>query len=318
MAVGLLERRLLFVTGKGGVGKTTVAAALALLAVKEGRRTLVCEVDAKGDLAGAYEAGPLAFEARQIQPGLFAMAMDTEASLREYLALHLKVARLARLGAMARTFDFLANAAPGIKEILTVGKLAWEVRERHYEVVIVDAAASGHIVGQLRAPQAINELLSVGLVREQTGWMLELLGDASVTGVVVVAAPEEMPVTETLELVEELATTGVDLAAVVVNRVLPELFGRAEEEVFDRLAETGAATALATALGRPVSPVLEAARLAVRLRRIRAAHLVRLRQGLTERAGPIPPILYVPELFSRSHGRRATRQVVEALAAELS
>lgn len=318
MAVGLLDRRLLFVTGKGGVGKTTIAAALALLAAGEGRRTLVCEVDTKGDLAGAYEVPPLAFEARQLQSGLFAMAMDTEASLREYLAVQLKMPRLSRLGAMARTFDFLANAAPGIKEILSVGKLAWEVRKRHYDLVVVDAASSGHIVGQLRAPQAINELLSVGLVREQTGWMLDLLADAAVTGVVVVAAPEEMPVTETLELVDELATTGVDLAAVVVNRVLPELFGRAEEEIFDRLSEPAGVAALATALGRPVSPVLEAARLAVRLRRTRAAHLVRLRQGLAARRGAGLPILYVPELFSRSHGRRATHQVAEALAAELS
>ncbi len=318
MAVGLLDRRLLFVTGKGGVGKTTVAAALALLAVREGRRTLVCELDAKGDLAGAYEVGALAFEARELQPGLFAMAMDTEASLREYLAVQLKMPRLSRLGAMARTFDFLANAAPGIKEILTVGKLAWEVRERHYDLVVVDAAASGHIIGQLRAPQAINELLSVGLVREQTGWMLDLLGDEAITGVVVVAAPEEMPVTETLELVDELATTGVDLAAVVVNRVLPELFGRAEEEVFDRLAEPEGDAALAAALGRPVSPILEAARLAVRLRRTRAAHLVRLRQGLAARPGLTRPVLYIPELFSRSHGRRATHRVAEALGAELS
>jgi anion-transporting ArsA/GET3 family ATPase len=242
------------------------------------------------------------------------MAMDTEASLKEYLAVQLRLPRLARLGALARTFDFLANAAPGVKEILTVGKLTWEVRERHYDLVVVDAAASGHVIGQLRAPQAINELLSVGPIREQTGWMMELLHDPVTTGVVVVAAPEEMPVTESLELIERLDETGVDLAAVVVNRVLPELFGRAEEQVFEQLADRSASAALATAVGHSVDHVIDAARFAVTLRRTRAAHLARLREGL----GPSQAILYVPELFSRSHGRRATSQVADALAAELS
>ncbi len=310
----MLARRLLFVTGKGGVGKTTIAAALGLLAAREGLRTLVCEVDAKGDLPAALEAGEVGFTARELEPRLFAMAMDTEESLKEYLALHLHLPRLSRLGPLARTFEFLANAAPGVKEILTVGKLAWEVRERHYDLVVVDAAASGHVVGQLRAPQAINELLSVGLVREQTDWMIDLLTDPATTGVVIVAAPEEMPVTESLELVDHLDSTGVDLAGVVVNRVLPELFGRAEEEVFARLVEPAASTALSGAVGHPVNRVLGAARLAVTLRRTRAAHLARLRQGL----GPGRTVLYVPELFDRGHGRRAIVQVAEALAAELS
>jgi len=109
----LLERRLVFVTGKGGVGKTTISAALALLAARSGRRTLVCEVDAKGTLAAAYETGRLAFEPRQLEDGLFAMAMNTEDSLREYLRLFVKVPLLGKIGPLARTFDFVADALAG-------------------------------------------------------------------------------------------------------------------------------------------------------------------------------------------------------------
>src|SRR5579859_770690 len=177
----LLDRKLLFVTGKGGVGKTSVAAALAVLAADRGRRTLVCEVDAKGNLADFFETGPTGFEERQIMPGLWAMSMDTEASLKQYLHLQLKLPLVARMGPLARMFDFVATAAPGVKEIVTVGKLCWEVREGHYDLVVVDAAATGHIVGQLAAPQAINQLVQVGLVRQQTGWLLDILGDAQTT-----------------------------------------------------------------------------------------------------------------------------------------
>ena len=186
-----------------------------------------------------------------MSPGLFAMSMDTEESLKEYLRLQLKIPLVARLGPLARTFDFVANAAPGVKEILTVGKFLWEVREQSYDLVVVDAVATGHITGQLAAPQAIQELVQVGLVRDQTGWMLDILGDPEQTGAVIVAAPEEMPVNETLELVERLATeTVVDLAAVVANRVLPELFARGEEEVFDRLTQPGNESAAQRGPGR--------------------------------------------------------------------
>jgi anion-transporting ArsA/GET3 family ATPase len=296
------------------VGKTAVTAALGLLAAERGKRTLVCEVDSKGNLADFFETGPTAFEERELQPNLWAMSMDTEASLKQYLQLQLKLGLVARIGPLARMFDFVATAAPGVKEIVTVGKLCWEVRERHYDLVVVDAAPTGHIVGQLAAPQAINGLIQVGPVRQQTGWMLDILGNPRTTGVAIVTTPEEMPVNETIELQGRLqAETNVDLAAVIVNRVLPELFGRGEEEVFERLWDREVSSLLETEVGGSVEPLLDGARMAVTLRRTRAEHLERLRDGID----PATPMLYLPYLFARSHGLRSTRQLAEALSAEL-
>jgi anion-transporting ArsA/GET3 family ATPase len=310
----LLDLKLVFVTGKGGVGKTTVASALALLASSRGKRVLICEVDARGDVAGFYEAPPTGFHEKEILPGLFAMTMDTEASLREYLKLQLRIPVVGRIGPLAKAFDFVATAAPGVREILTVGKLCYEVRERTYDLVVVDAPASGHIVGQLSAPQAINNLVKVGLIRSQTDWMLEILSDPRTTGLVAVCTPEEMPVNETIELAERVRSeTTVQLSAVVVNRVLPELFGRKEEEVFDALSSTGPTAKLDELVEGDAGPVLNAARLAVTMRRSRSTHLVRLREGIDESV----PMLYLPYLFTRSHGLRTTRQVAASLGEEL-
>lgn len=310
----LLDRQLVFVTGKGGVGKSTIAAALALLAAEQGKRTLVCDLDAKGDLADFYETGPTSFTPREVQPRLYAMSMDTEESLKEYLTLQLKLPRMARIGPLARIFEFVATAAPGVKEILTVGKVTWEARERHYDLVVVDASPTGHIVGQLDAPNAINELVQVGMVRQQTGWLIDVLSDPARTGLVIVTTPEEMPVNETIELSGRIEKeTKVNLAAIVVNRVLPELFGRGEEEVFERIETPEHAAALSEAVGSDVRPIIQAADLAVTMRRTRAGHLDRLR----EHVDPSIPMLYVPYLFMRSHGMRTTRQIAEALSMEL-
>jgi anion-transporting ArsA/GET3 family ATPase len=314
---GLFDRRLLFVTGKGGVGKTTVAAALGLLAAEQGKRTLVCEVEPKGDLSVAYDCGPTPFRGRAVTERLTAMSMDTEASLREYLRLIARVPVVGRIGPVASAFDFVATAAPGIREILTVGKLCYEVRERHYDLVVVDASATGQVIGQLAAPIGINELVRVGIVRSQTSWMLEILRDPAVTGAVIATTPEEMPVTEAVDLAGRLsAETPVNLACVVANRVLPELFGNREEQVFEALLEPALMKEVAAELRldeAALGAVLQAARLAVTIRRDGASHLERLREGIGEQV----PLLYVPYLFGRAHGLRAIRQVARLLGEEL-
>ena len=313
-APDLLDLRLVFVTGKGGVGKTTVAAGLGQLAAEHGKRVLVCEVDAKGDVAALFESPPTDFTPREVAPGVWSMSMDTEASLREYLKLHLRIPVVGRIGPLAKAFDFVATAAPGVREILTVGKLTWEVKERHYDLVVVDAAASGHIVGQLAAPQAINDLVKVGLIRSQTDWMLDILSDPHQTGLIAVCTPEEMPVSETLELATRVREeTTVRMSAVVVNRVLPELFNQREEEIFEQLSRPESERVLSERAGGTVTPVLDGARLAVTMRRTRSVHLQRLQAGLPKGL----PVLLLPYLFARSFGARTTRQVAHALGEEL-
>jgi anion-transporting ArsA/GET3 family ATPase len=307
----LLERQLLFVTGKGGVGKTTTAAALADLAARSGKRVLVCEMDAKGALAASFEVATLGFEPREVRQNLFAMAMNTEDSLREYLRVVARIPLVGRIGPLARTFDFVADAAPGVKEILAIGKVCFEVRERHYDLVVVDAEASGHIVAQIDAPRAIRELVQVGPVRDQTEWMLGILGDATRTGLVVVTTPEEMPITETVELVEKVrSTTEVDVAAVVVNRVLPRWFEGREAAVFDRLGGSVAQEVLARAVGPKVATVFDAARLADARRSVVETHLARLRADVPADV----PVVQVPELFTKASGSRVVTLVADELA----
>ncbi len=313
----LLGRRLLVVTGKGGVGKSTIAAALALVAARRGKKVLVVDVDAKGTIAERFETGPVRFQPREVMPGVSLMAMDTEASLAEYLRLNLKVPIIGRLGPLAGMLDFIATAAPGVKEILTIGKVCWEVRESlegraDWDMVIVDAAATGHVIAQLGAADAIGDLVAVGPVRSQTAWMSEILADPAITALNVVTTPEEMPVEETIDLVGRARTElQVPLGVVVVNRVLPELFTHRDEAVFRRLAAAPFADRLVERVGSGASSVIEAAELAISMRRSRVARLTRLRAEVDL------PMLYVPYLFSRSQGRRETEMVADALTAEL-
>lgn len=291
-----------------------MACALGLLAARTGRRTLLVELEPVGAVASSFGSAPLRFEPAEIDPGCWAMAMDTEASLAEYLRLYVKLPVLGRLGPLARTFEFVAQAAPGVREILTIGKLCHEVRQARFDLIVVDAPASGHVIELLTAPRVVHELVRVGMVRDQTAWMLDIVERPEQTGVVVVTTPEELPVNETLEMVGRWQReTRIGVAAVIANRVLPEPFGRLEETVFERLAMAEHRDLVRAHLGPGAGIAIEATRWAVARRRLAAQHLARLRQGVPSGMAPV----LLPDLNLRTGGRRLVTQLAEHLDAEL-
>lgn len=224
MSDGILDKRLVIVTGKGGVGKSAVAAGLALLAQRHGLRVLAIEMASPGGVSTHLSSGPLEFEPRELRPGLHAMRIVRSEALLEYLALQLKLPGMGRFGAVARAFDALATAAPAVREIITIGKVLWEVREDRWDLVVADAPPTGQIGSYLRAPVSIAELVPTGRIRGQSAWMGDLLADEDLTGLLVVTLAEELPTTETLETMDWLEREQlVPQARIVANRILPEV-----------------------------------------------------------------------------------------------
>lgn len=309
---GLLDRSMLFVTGKGGVGKSSVTAALALLASRSGKRTLVCEVDAKGDVARLFDCDAAGFDPVEIRKNLFLMSMHTEEALREYLRIYLHFPVVAKLGPLAKTFDFIANAAPGVNEILVVGKLCYEVKEGNYDLILVDATSTGHVVSQLASPKGISELIRLGMVKDQVAWMEDILYDPAKTSVVLVATPSETPVLEALELAEKIGRdTEVHLGAMVMNRIMPELFSRAEEEFFSLLREPEAMKTLSRLVSPEAAILFEGSSAALDMRRC-AAPFVEQFVGNSQGV----PVALLPQLFGTTPGMKLTRDLSEALLAE--
>lgn len=220
----MLDKRLVIVSGKGGVGKSAVASGLALLGQRHGLRILAVEMESGGGLSAHFATGDLAFEPREVRPGLHAMQMVRSDALLEYLSLQLRLPGMGRFGAVARAFDALATAAPAVREIVTIGKILWEVREDRWDMVIVDAPPTGQIASYLRAPASISELVTTGRIQSQAEWMAGTLADPATTQLMLVTLPEELPTTETLETVDWVGQSGVvGQPTVVTNRVLEKV-----------------------------------------------------------------------------------------------
>ncbi len=230
--IDLLDKRLAIVTGKGGSGKSTVAAALGLRAAGRGRRTIVAEIGGRGDARRMFGAGPVAPGEHELAPGLFTISIDPRAALEEYLVDQLPARPLASLLGGSRTFGLLTAATPGLSELLCIGKV-WELAQprrraagaRPYDLVILDAPASGHAVALLAAPRTFAQAARVGPIAHQGRRIHATLVDRRLTGVVVVSRPEEAAVTETLETGARLAAElGLAPDRVVVNGLHPRRF----------------------------------------------------------------------------------------------
>jgi anion-transporting ArsA/GET3 family ATPase len=290
MQGSLLNRALIYVTGKGGVGKTTVAAAIGMAAAQAGRRTIVCEVAEQDRMSRAFTREGVRPEAEsQLAENLWATTIEPQRALEEWLGRQVG-GGLVKTLTRSSAFQYFVAAAPGAKELITIAKVwetaqleRWDKRSRTYDLVVVDAPASGHGIGMLRTPQTFGDIARVGPVRRQALKVRRMLADPERTAYVAVALAEEMPVNETIELGGRLEeTVGLGLDAVVVNALFPERFSSEEAA---ELRSLGDEAAVAAALAEHDRARGQRQHLR-RLRHAVDAHVYTLPYLFEERLGP--------------------------------
>jgi anion-transporting ArsA/GET3 family ATPase len=292
---GLCDKRLLFLTGKGGVGKTTVAIALALAAARRGKRTAIAELTGQDRVAVAFGRADGSSRAHELKlaENLFTISIEPQHAMEEYLSQ--KAGPLGDVLAGSRTFHGFVSATPGMRELLTLGK-AWELAQPErraagmlpYDLVVVDAPATGHGLATLLTPRTFAEIAKVGPIASQGRTLDAFFTDPSRVAVLAVALAEEMPVNETISLHAKLREeAGIELAGAIVNALVP-----------DRLGPRQAAT-VAAAIDRSESPLVRAALASARSEHARAraqrAQVTRLAEGLG--AAPFElPYLFTPSV----------------------
>ena len=233
-----LSPKILIVSGKGGVGKTTVSAALALVAARHGRRVCIADVDRKGSLARLFGGGELGHEPRELAPGVWGMNISPEEALGEYLDVQYHMKRVSKVFTSSHFVDYITTAAPGLKDILILGKIWYLEQGREgggspvdFDTIVVDAPAAGHMLTFLSAPMGLSDAIRVGPVRRQSDWLVQMLRDPARSRVHLVTLPEEMPVAETMETSEALHTKlGIDPGTVFANAVYQELLTAEERK----------------------------------------------------------------------------------------
>lgn len=304
----LFDHRLIFVTGKGGVGKSTVATALGLLAARRGLRTIVAELGNQERVQRSFDHRGNQFQELQIAPRLFTMSIDPQHAMEEYL--QVKTGKVGQALGSSRLFHAFAMATPGMRELLSMGKV-WELAQLRrrtrgaapYDLVIVDAPATGHGVGILRTPKTFAEIARVGPIAHQGRTIAATIADAEFTAVVAVATAEEMPVNETMALQDAITDDGLILSAVIVNAVYPARFD--EDEV----------TVLAEALKRTRSKLGRGAVNAALSEHARGLAQREQRDRLSDGLGL--ELVELPYLFAEQIGQPELTLLADALEAGL-
>jgi len=310
----LLRRRLVFVTGKGGVGKSAVSAAMALAAARGGRRTLLVEV-AGQDIPPILGAARRSDRERELAPNLYGVTVEVERAIEEYLVGQLRVRPMVDLLVRSRAFHHFAAAAPGLAELVTIGKI-WTLATAMtpdgtapvWDLLVVDLPATGHAIAMLETAANVREIAGSGPIRDQSDRIQRVVSHPAATGIALVARPEELAVTEALETADALRARGLPVALAVMNGAAERRFDAGEAHVM-----AGAVDALRTApagsrAGEGVLAALEAA-LQQRERQIEDAE-----QTVRLVAGVGVPVLELP-LVPRRLDVVGVGELADAIAA---
>ena len=312
----ILNRRLLIISGKGGVGKTTISAALGVMAARHDLRVLVAEVEGKTALSSLLGNGPLTSEPRELRPGLFAMNISPEDALREYFEVQFHAKRVTRPLVASQLVYYVTHAAPGLRDILMLGKIWYMVaRKSQFDLAVLDTPAAGHAVSMLRSPQGFLEAVPVGTLAGHARRVLDWLRDPDQVAVHLASLAEETPVNETLETADLLARrVQMPVECVYLNGLYPPVADDpATVRSLDRLrSPRGLMPRTKEAPG--ADPARAAALFACgefyRARRaMQQEHREQLLDGLAETTS----VIDLPFLFGDSFGRKELDHLADAI-----